>query len=1003
MNAAYRFLPWVRQGASTAVRTPDTLGPGVPGRPGLPVGLRVNGRSDISVALRMYGPGDVAGFDTRVVRRTDPPNLASASEPNYFAGVELSVPSLPWLLTPATGEARGRLRPWMALVVVRQQPGVSLAPDRDRPLPILRIAPPAVPAAELPDLAESWAWAHTQVMSSDDSPVRELLKEENGVVSRLLCPRRLQAGASYVACLVPAFAAGRRAGLAELPDPSDDQLQPAWVLGELGEALELPVYFHWSFTTGIGGDFESLVRRLRGQPVPEGVGTRMLRLGNASFGFPDGGSVPLQGALRPPEGPPDPGIPSTFATALVELLNLPEALRENGGSDDPIVAPPIYGSWQAAQRRLDAATPAWVREMNADPRHRAAAGLGTIIVQDQQEQLMASAWQQLGDAAHTQERTQRRELGRTVLSRVHRSMEQLAPDAFLRITGPLHARVRLDAAAPSPEAPVGSSVQTVHEQIRVSAVPVAVMSSSFRRVTRPLGPLVRRLSVATGTVAPDTGATAGGGATVGGAAAAGGATLTSVTTGTAAPGGGVGGAIPASTIGGITATTTTVTTGTVFGPIGPIKTATFGVSFSAIRQAATGTAATAMSVRTLHFAARFAPDAVLARTAPRALPAGGTVSAAAIDSRLQGLIVLSTMLAESARFRAAAGEVSGYLARMVGGGTPQPKPGLHLSAIKLEMLTKMDPAVTLPPAVTPSPAGSTGTGEEAPPIPEAAGSEVRSLPGPSFPQPMYEFLRDIAPDLLLPGLELIPPDSAMLLETNPAFIEAFMVGLNHEMSRELLWREYPSDLRGTCFRHFWGGRHVMPEIHDWAGDGALGSHLDAGTEDQQLVLLIRAEVLQRYPGTVIYASPAVNPLTPGEEKRYPVFRAALGPDVTCLGFNLTPDQVRGGEEDPGWFFLLEQPPGQPRFGLDESAETGRDPATLTSWNQLAWGDVVEGGEALATMSHVKVEGRLLGHRIGGLEWGLNAGHMAAITLQRPVRVLLHASKLLPPEEAGDDA
>lgn len=194
----------------------------------------------------------------------------------------------------------------------------------------------------------------------------------------------------------------------------------------------------------------------------------------------------------------------------------------------------------------------------------------------------------------------------------------------------------------------------------------------------------------------------------------------------------------------------------------------------------------------------------------------------------------------------------------------------------------------------------------------------------------------------------------------------------------------------------------MPEIHRWPGGGALGTNLDAGADDQQLVLLIRGEVMQRYPGTVIYASPAVDAATPGEEKRHPVFRAALGPDITCLGFDLTADEVRGGEDGPGWFFVLEQPPAQPRFGLDEGAETGRDPSTLTSWNQLTWGDVVEGDEDLAALSHVKVAGRLLGHRIAGLKWGRNAGHMAAITLQRPVRVLLHGSRLLTPEEVPDD-
>ena len=39
--------------------------------------------------------------------------------------------------------------------------------------------------------------------------------------------------------------------------------------------------------------------------------------------------------------------------------------------------------------------------------------------------------------------------------------------------------------------------------------------------------------------------------------------------------------------------------------------------------------------------------------------------------------------------------------------------------------------------------------------------------------------------------------------TNPPFIEAYMVGLNHEFARELLWREYPTDQRGPPFRQFW--------------------------------------------------------------------------------------------------------------------------------------------------------------------------------------------------------
>ena len=41
------------------------------------------------------------------------------------------------------------------------------------------------------------------------------------------------------------------------------------------------------------------------------------------------------------------------------------------------------------------------------------------------------------------------------------------------------------------------------------------------------------------------------------------------------------------------------------------------------------------------------------------------------------------------------------------------------------------------------------------------------------------------------------------METNQRFVEAYMVGLNYEFARKLLWREYPTDQRGSYFRQFW--------------------------------------------------------------------------------------------------------------------------------------------------------------------------------------------------------
>ena len=77
---------------------------------------------------------------------------------------------------------------------------------------------------------------------------------------------------------------------------------------------------------------------------------------------------------------------------------------------------------------------------------------------------------------------------------------------------------------------------------------------------------------------------------------------------------------------------------------------------------------------------------------------------------------------------------------------------------------------------------------------------------------MYEPLRDlVARSCCCPASRRSLPEHASLgLETNRRFVEAYMVGLNHEMGRELLWRGYPTDQRGTYFDAFWDPRRRPP-------------------------------------------------------------------------------------------------------------------------------------------------------------------------------------------------
>ncbi len=182
----------------------------------LPVIVHVDGAGDVSASVQLYGPGDVTGLDAAQIVRCDPPPGTSRFEAGYMPQVQFARADLPWLFTPAApGTAKTRLRPWLVLITVRRQDGVRLIANPAGPLPVLEIATPAIAAAELPDLAQSWAWAHAQIagLGVGARATDVLMSDPGRACSRLLCPRRLQADTAYLACLVPAFLAGVKAGL----------------------------------------------------------------------------------------------------------------------------------------------------------------------------------------------------------------------------------------------------------------------------------------------------------------------------------------------------------------------------------------------------------------------------------------------------------------------------------------------------------------------------------------------------------------------------------------------------------------------------------------------------------------------------------------------------------------------------------------------------------------------------------------------------------------------
>ena len=103
------------------------------------------------------------------------------------------------------------------------------------------------------------------------------------------------------------------------------------------------------------------------------------------------------------------------------------------------------------------------------------------------------------------------------------------------------------------------------------------------------------------------------------------------------------------------------------------------------------------------------------------------------------------------------------------------------------------------------------------------------LAAPQFPAPLAVELVRLAPDMVLPGLEEVDRDRVFAVVPNKAFVHALLTGANFEMMRELRWRGYPTDERGTCFRRFW--RADADEIADLHTilSGALGAAVSGGT------------------------------------------------------------------------------------------------------------------------------------------------------------------------------
>jgi hypothetical protein len=963
--AAYSLVPWVRRGLASLLSGPATKNYAT-----LAVAVDVNGTTVPAPPIRLLGPGDITSMDAGAVIRTDPRDGADAFEPNYLATVELALPDLPWLFTPAAPDG-GRLRPWICMVVIADGDGVEIDVRPDAPA-VLRLSDPVDPATELPDLAKIDAWTHAQVTGdslSGDALNAALDGDAAARLGRLIAPRKLEPNRSYLACIVPTYRAGANAGLGLPVDEND--LAPAWDANTTAP-FALPVYYQFRFRTGPGGDFASLAQRIAPPTSQLHAGKRIVDVSEPGFGAAAAPGIALEfeGALLARgEGPTawPAGAQAPYEAQLRNAL-VPAAAA------DPVVTPPVYGKTQSG-KDLPAGqnAPRWLGELNLDPRTRAAAGAGAQVVQRDQESMVASAWDQLGEIRKANQLLRQAQLARAAsASMERRHLAAIADDgAYLQVTAPVHSRVRFA---------LGGVTFTLRGHIAASRLPASAVSAPMRKLARPRGPLGRQLAAGRPQLVDRLNLPASAGTTALTAAGPlqaprGMVALDDVSADIQVAK--MSSAIPA-TVGWITRVelppvVSPSGTGAVAGPdVDARPPATDASPTTDPNAPIDGGGGSPAPIRLIDW--NTDPDVpVLFKGAHPNLPAPllFPADAVALQRMAQG-------------FRTSANSVNQYLNTAPPPAQDPPPLGgsSALSPARAQLRARLDPRLTI--AARFRARIPLGTG----------GDPLQPLRvGPEFPQAMYSALAELSPAWMLPGADQVPNNAAVLLQTNPRFVEAFLVGLNESLARELLWREFPVGRTATYFRNFWGGANPdIPTIDSFDGSSHLGDHTADHATGGNLVLLIRADLFRRPPNTVVSAVEAKwssdgTTRQLGDTRKWPLFRGNIGVDLNFFGFDITDprgvDSAAAGS-NAGWYFVLEEHVTEPRFGLEPQPSAAPD----GSWNALSWTEVTLDRGFLDPASAPMPATR------EGVAWGQNAAAMAYILMRRPVRVAMHGRALL---------
>jgi hypothetical protein len=162
--------------------------------------------------------------------------------------------------------------------------------------------------------------------------------------------------------------------------------------------------------------------------------------------------------------------------------------------------------------------------------------------------------------------------------------------------------------------------------------------------------------------------------------------------------------------------------------------------------------------------------------------------------------------------------------------------------------------------------------------------------------------------------------------------------------------------------------------------------------------------LLKFPDTLIFAQQAEFVGTPDHDNlanaqrkmktdgqsKFPAFTAKLGTDVTLVGFEMSKQEALGwngtNQFTAGYYFAMQERPGQLRFGADKAAG-----GAFTTWDNLSWDNFT------ATTQIINIATSLLDlptNPTNGVMWGRSSADMVNILNQLPVLFLVHCKDMI---------